>query len=64
MNTKPVIPITLDQFKIQIEHFTPLELDKATISYNHCYLGSWGKQRLEAIKHCRAKFRETKGSAK
>jgi len=61
MNEKPVIPKTLEQFKIQIENFTPLELDKAIIAYNHCYLGSWGKKRLEALKHCKAKFREMRG---
>jgi len=58
---KPIIPKTLEQFKLQIEEFTPLELDKAIISYNHCYLGKWGSDRLNALKKCRAKFREMKG---
>ena len=58
MDMKPIIPKTLSQFKLDLEKLTPEQLDKKAIAYNHNYLGSWGKNRLEAIKHCRNKFRE------
>ena len=61
METKPIIPKTLSQFKLDAEQLTPEQLDLQIIAHNHCYLGSWGKNRLEVLKKCKAKFREMKG---